>query len=345
MQICKAILQYLENKDWVNDPSATVLVNSPGMEHDLNRKGKKVPVLTQNDIKHREMYDATGTTPAFINMVRTQGQTSSKAVDAILGKAMGSRTSATEAGNIFQTAMSGVTTDINLFAHDIYGTWANRVWEYTGYWVDPDILCEITGSYGFAIKPEHLSFRLGLKVDVGSSFVESLVRQQNYRWILQAVPPGDPTINRALILKELLKEQKIPNVDQIVNDGGLEQQILLANEQATSTYLGNFVLIDPDQDHNIAIRVKKSYLANRYSVWNTNPQYARNGVLLVGQMEQHMRFLQMQLLQQQLMMEQQRLMQSSQVEDEANATAQAKARANPPRLNTSQGQERQAQGT
>jgi hypothetical protein len=306
IQICKAIMQYLENKDWINDPAHTVMQMSPAMNKDLNQKGAKIPVLSQNDVASRPVYDGTQTTPQFLSLVREQAQTSSKAVDAILGKAMGSRTSATEATNAFQTAMSGVTTDINLFSYDIYGGYATRVWDYTGRWVDPDVLAAITGSYGFSIKPEHMALRLGLKWDIGSSFIESVTRQGNYRYLLESTQPGDPSINRPYLYKALLKEWKMKDVDQIINDGGMENQIQLATEQACQTYLGQMVLIDPDQDHNLAIKIKKSFLADRRSVWNTTPSYAVNGQKLVEQIQQHFLFVQMQMLQMQL--QQQRMM-------------------------------------
>lgn len=341
-QICRCIIQFMDNKDWINDPAIQVMHTSPAMAQELNALGKKIAVNSQNDIKHREPFDATGSAPAFLEMARTQAQTSSKAVDAIMGKAMGSRTSATEASNIFQTAMSGVTTDINLFSFDIFGGYATRVWEYTGYWVDPDVLCAITGSYGFTIRPDYMALRLGLKFDVGSAFIESLTRQQNYRYLLETTPPGDPSINRAYLYRELLKEWKMKNVDKIVNDMGVEQQIMLATEQAITTYMGGFVMIDPEQNHAIALRVKKSFLADPKSVWNRT--YGANAQLLIPQMQQHFAFLELQRLQQQAMMEQQMALQSLQ-----NAQNEPPPKGGPPnksggKMATTGGEARQKTG-
>lgn len=342
-QLCKATLQYLDNKDWVNDPATTVVFNSPANAHKTNQKGKKIPVNSHNDLKSREPFDATQTTPMFMEMVRSQAQTSSKAVDAILGKAMGSRTSATEASNIFQTAMSGVTTDINLFAHDIFGGYAERVWTYTGYWVDPDILAAVTGSYGFAIKPEHLAIRLGLKWDIGSSFIDSLTRQQNYRYLLESSQPGDPSINRPYLYRALLKEWKMKDVDRIINDGGQEQQIQLADTQAIQTYLGQMVMVAPDQDHHLAVRVKTSFLADHSSVWNTNPEYVVNAPRLVQQIQQHLLFQRVIDLQMQIQQEQQMALQSLQSEQEANAGQSQNPAVS--QLNDKAGGEAQRQGS
>lgn len=310
-QICKCIMQFLENKDWCNDPPAFVVTSSPANAHKLNVKGSKIPVLSQGDVRTREPFDNTQTTPAFMAIVREQAQTSSKAVDAVLGKAMGSRTSATEASNIFQTAMSGVTTDINLFTYDIYGGYADRVWLYTGHWVDPDVLAAITGGYGFAIKPEHMLLKMGLKWDIGSSFIESLTRQSNYRYLLESSQPGDPSINRAYLMKSLLREWKMKDVDKIINDGGMENNIQSITTDTIQTYLGENVVIDPSQNHQLAIQIKMSFLKDRKSVWNSNPQWAANGQKLVPQIQQHQLFLQLQMQQQQLQMEQQMLRQES----------------------------------
>lgn len=305
MQICKTLLQVMENKDLMNDPPVKIAFNSPAMDKDLNLKGGKIPVNTMNDFEYREVIDGTMTAPQFLDRIRNQAKTSSKATEAILGQAMGARTSATEASNVFQTAMSGVTTDINLFAYDIYGQWARRVWDYSGRWVDPDVLAAITGSYGFALKPEHMAIRIGLKYDIGSSFIESITRQNNLRYLLESTVQ-DPSVNRPYLMRALLKEWRFKDVDLIINDQGLEENIQEATDQSIQTYLGNFVMVDPDQDHQLAIKVKTSFLKDRKSVWNSNPQYAINIPKLIQQIQQHQMFLQIQQMQMQL--QQQRML-------------------------------------
>lgn len=296
-QIGKCLTQMIENRDWCNDPPTEVNATSPAIDKDINEIGGKISVLGPNEIKRREPFDMSGTTPALYGMLRDSAQTSSKSTDAILGKAMGSRTSATEADNVFTTAMSGVTTDVNLFQHDISGGFAERCWEYTGLWVDPDVLAAVTGSFGYAIRPEFLQIRLGLKWDTGSQFIESMTRQQNYQWLLANTPPGDPTVNRPYLYRELLTEWKIPNVNRIINDQGMEQQSIIAFDQCVQTYLGAPVLIDPDQNHQLAISVKKSFLADRKSPWNNTPEFVQRGPLIVRQIMMHQQYLQLQLLQ------------------------------------------------
>lgn len=304
-QICKALLQYTDNKDLINDPPVMITQNSPAMSADLNKKGARIPVLTQNDIRERTIPDGTQSTPAYLKYLTDKAKTTSKATEAILGQAMGSRTSATEAQNAFQTAMSGVTTDVNMFSHDIYGGFAERNWDYTGRWVDPDILQAITGSYGFALRPEHMAIRIGLTWDVGSQFIEKVTNQQNIRYMLES-SANDPSINRAALWKMLMRLWGMKDIDEIVNDQGLESQIQMATDQAICTYLGQFVIIDPDQDHQLAIKVKKSFLQDRRSKWNTDPATVIYAQKLVQQIQQHQLFLQQQMLMQQL--QQQRMM-------------------------------------
>lgn len=299
VQICKALNQWLDNKDLLNDPPIKIQQNSPAVTQKLTKPGQKNLVNSIQDYEEHSITDHTGTTPAFLDATRNQAQTSSKAVDAILGKAMGSRTSATEASNVFQTAMSGVTTDINLFNHDISGGYAMRVWDYFGVgWVDPDLIKTLTGQFGFMLTPEHFQIRLGLSWDVGSTYIESVTKQGNLRYLLESTV-GDPSVNRAELLRELMREWRMKNVDLIVNDQGLEEEIQLSNQQACETYMGELVMVDPDQNHAIAIKVKKSYLKDRDSVWNTRPEFAAGGQLLVRQIQMHAVYMQMQLLQKQ----------------------------------------------
>lgn len=302
IQLTTALEQYLENKEWINDPPTSIVSGSPAINQDVNRKGAKIEVLTHNDISRREPLDGTQTTPAFIGMVREQAKTSSKAVDAILGQAMGSRTSATEASNAFQSAMSGVTTDINIFNHSICGGYAERVWDYMGRWADPDVIYAITGSFGFAIRPEHFSLKFEIEYDVGSSYIESIVRQGNIRYLLESTIQ-EPSINRPALFRALLREWKFENVDEIVNDNNQEYEIRRATEQAILTFMGNEVYVNPDQNHDIAIRVKSSFLEDRNSVWMTDPTSAPRANMLIQQIQIHQQIMQMQMMQQMMQMQ------------------------------------------
>lgn len=299
-QICKAMSQFTLNKDRINDPPKKMQLNSPSAQSNTNIPGTNNMVNSMNDYENDEVIDATMTTPAYIQMLRKQAETTSKAVDSIRGEAMGSRTTASEANNTFEIAMSGISTDINLFNHDIAGNYALRVWDYLGLWADPDIIQGITGQFGFAIRPEHFAIRLDVVWDIGSTYVESITRQGNLRYILEA-GRGDPSINSAYLWEALLKEWKIPDIKRIINDGGLEQQILEAAHQAELTYIGGtLVIVDPDQNHEVAKKVKLSYLKDRDSVWNTDPRFAANGQDLVRQIQLHETFIMLQMYQQML---------------------------------------------
>lgn len=302
-EICTCKAQFIENKDWINNPPAWVLASSPAYEQDLTKKGNKVTVNGPNDFGWRTPFDATASTVAMMQHLREQAQTAAKSGDAILGKALGGRTSATEASNAFQASMSAVTSPINLFNYDIMGGFANRVWEYTATWFPAPLLEAITGNMGFAIKPEDLWLRVGLKWDVGSSYVESIVRQQNIRYMLET-SIGDPTLNRAKMWRALLEEWRFPNASEWVNDGGVEREISIATEQAIRTFQGEHVIINPDQDHQIAMRVKTRFLEDQNSVWMSDPNYRKNAPALVQQVQLHNQFL---LLQQQQMLLQMKL--------------------------------------
>ena len=292
-EICLCKQQYFENKDWINDPPSWCQTSSPAFEKDLNQKGAKIPVNGPQDFGWRVPYDATGSTVAMLQMLRESAQTTGKVVDAIMGKAMGSRTTATEASNAYQASMSAITTDIDMVTHDLHGNYIDRLWKYTGAWFDPDLLFCITGQFGFAIKLEDMWINLGIKTNVGSTYVEKIVQQQNHRYLLESTR-GEPGLDRLKILRELCNAMGFDGAE-MVGDGGREQQIQLATMQACETYLGNMVMVDPDQDHQLALKVKTSFIKDQKSVWNTTPEYARNAGMLIEQIKQHDYFLQLQM--------------------------------------------------
>lgn len=295
--------QYIVNKDWINNPPAWVMSSSPAVNQDLNKPGNKIEVNGPNDFGWRTPYDATFSTVQMMTALRDQAKTSSKSDDALLGKALGGRTSATEASNAFQASMSAVTTPINLFNFDIMGGYATKVWEYTGTWFPPELLESITGQMGFVLKPEDLWMRVGMKWDIGSTYVESIVRQQNIRYMLES-SMGDPTINRAPMWRELLEEWRFDTSAEWINDGGFEKQVWLSTQQAINAFYGKFKPINPDQDHRIAIQVKTRFLEDLDGPFMSNPDTAKNAVKIADQIKVHQQFLLLQmhqmLLQQQV---------------------------------------------
>lgn len=301
-EICLCMEQYLDNKDWINNAPAWVQVSSPAANVDLNAPGAKIKVNGPNDFGWKSPLDATSSTVAMLQLLRDQAQTTGKVVDAVLGKAMGSRTSATEAQNAFQASMSSITSDIDAISSDLHGNYAHRVWDYSGSWMDADLLQNITGQFGFAISPEDMWMNVGVITNVGSTYVEKIVKQQNIRYVLES-SRGEPNIDRSALWIQLLDEMGFDGAS-VISDGGREQQIQLANQQACQTYLGQLVLVDPDQDHQIAISTKSSYIKDRLSIWNTTQEYAANAPLLIQQIQQHQFMLQLQqqaeLIQQQM---------------------------------------------
>lgn len=289
--------QYIANKDWINNPPSWVLGSSPANNQDLNAPGRKIEVNGPNDFGWRVPFDATASTVGMMTALREQAKTSSKSDDALMGKALGGRTSATEANNAFQASMSAVTTPINLFNFDIMGGFAVRVWEYTGTWFPPELLKHISGSMGFVLTPEDLWTRVGLKWDVGSTYVESIVRQQNIRYMLES-SMGDPSINRAPMWKELLQEWRFDTAAEWVNDGGFEREVYVATLQSINTFYGKPVFINPDQNHQIALKVKTRFLEDTESPFMTDPNMSQFAPKLIEQIQIHQQFLMVQLHQQ-----------------------------------------------
>lgn len=162
-------------------------------------------------------------------------------------------------------------------------------------WMPPDILKALTGQMGFSISPEDMWLRPGVKTNTGSSYIESIVRQQNIQYVLQT-GANSPFLNLPEFWKMLLREMKFPNAEELVNDQGQDKQIQLATEQAIKTFLGEPVNISPDQDHSIAIQVKTRFLEDQDSEWMT--KYRQNAMKLVQQINIHQQFLMLQLQQQ-----------------------------------------------
>lgn len=328
-EICTVTNQYIDNKNRVNAPPSWHVVGSPSRNQDVNRPNSKIDVNAPNEFGWAPVPDSTGTTVNMLIHLREQAQTSSKAVDAILGKAMGSRTSATEASNVFQTAMSGVTTDVNIYGQQILGGYAKRTYIYASTWGDKEILSKITGQPWVQLDAEDLFFMVELKTDSGSTFIESITKQNNLRYAIEA-GSNSPAINQAKLWRALAKEMRMPELLDAIDDGDFEREVAKANEQAIQTYLGLPVIVDPMQNHEIAIRTKTQYLEDRDSIWNrlyaANP-YQTTGLTttqyLAQQIQIHQQFL-MLIQQQQALAQQEAMQQQALLEQQSRQPAQPK---------------------
>lgn len=318
MSICEALLnytielsrcreQYILNKDQINNPTTWHVAGSPSYEQDVNKPGAKINVIGPNDFGWRTVPDATQTTVGMLSHLRERAQTTSKVVEAILGKAMGGRTSATEAQNVFQAAMSGVTTDINFFNFDTMGNYAKRVFEYTTRWFDIDLIKKITGNYGMVLALEDMNIGLSLKFDVGSSFIESIVKQGHIRYFLEA-GARSPILDQRILFKALAEELKIRELSAAIIPDGVDREVQKATEQAISTFLGKRVIIDPNQNHQIALEVKMRFLEDVDSVWMSEygqqpyelaaPLQITRASFLSQQIAIHQQWIQIQMMQQ-----------------------------------------------
>lgn len=313
-ELVRAKTQFLDNKDWINNPPTEIQMGSPALNYaGVNAPGAKYEVLGPTDVTRRQPYDATNTTNEFIQQTRDAAQTSGKAVDAILGKAMGSRTTATEASNAFQASMSGVTTDIDRFCLKIYGGYARRVWNNAGKFIPTNIREKITGSVNAPpLTDQDFLIRIGLMCDVGSTYIESIVKQQHLQQIIISATTS-PFLDQCVLWKALFREMKLPEALDAVKDQGFERQVEMAYQQAVDTYAGLPVIIDPSQDHQIAINVKTRFLQDTKSNYNT--QFAANPSPMPGMTTAQYLAYQIQIHQQflQLQMQQQMMMQSAQI--------------------------------
>lgn len=340
-QICTIINQWIDNKNLINNPPTWKVIGTPADTEEANKPGGSVSVTSPNDFGWKQVFDATISTVPLLDWIRDRSQTSSKAVDAILGKALGGRTSATEAQNVFQSAMSGVTTDINLFNYDIMGGYATRVWEITAMFMDEDLVKSISGQYGVPLSLEDLNSNISLKWDVGSTYIESIVKQQHLRYALESATRS-PALRQDILWRQFFAELRLPELAEAVVDNGFAKEVTKATEQAIQTYLDEPVTVNPNQNHQLAIEVKSEFIEDQQSQWNQQygpmmysmPSILNGGEItraqaLLEQIQIHQQLALIQM-QQQLAIQQQQAQQQMDQQVQMKQQGQAQPRNNPP---------------
>lgn len=343
MSICETVIQAasqitelmnhaIENKKQINQSPAWIVVGSPAENSDVNKANEKIPVLSPNDFGWKPTIDATQTTMQMCDGLRYNAQKTTKVTESILGQALGGRTTATEADNLFETSMSQIATDITLLNKAYHGGFGDRVWKMYGEWLDPDLTKLITGQYGFPLSAEDLQLRISLRTDVGSRFLTSKFKQGILREFIQLAMQS-PYLDQAILLEEYTNEVGLPGIQRAIVDGGRQRQIEIAKVQTMSIYMNENSIINPQQDHGIAIEVKTRYLEDVGSEWNVrygDQQYMMlqwpNGMpvtrkqALAQQIQIHQNYQLQQQMQQQALIAQQAasVIQAQSAEAEAN---------------------------
>lgn len=342
MSICEALINSaveismtmnyaLENKNVINNPPSWHVIGSPSFNKNVNEPNAKIEVLGPNDFGWRTIPDATQTTMGIANGIRDRAQATGRVTESILGKALGGRTTAREAGNLFETSMSQITTDINILNGAFQGGYARRMYTCYSKWLDPDLIKLITGSYGWPDNSIDRALKIYLRTDVGNRYITSQAKEQRIQYMLSFAVQS-PVLDQAILWKLYAVEAGMPSLQKAIIDGGRDRQIELAKDQCFKTYLNISVIIDPGQNHQIAMQVKQRFIEDTESIWNQQygqlPYLATN-VPRVFALAQQIQVHQNYLMQQQMMAAQLRMSQAASMITEQSALAQQQQQQQP----------------
>lgn len=337
IEITQTMNYALENKNKINNPPSVHLTGSPSMNQDVNAPNAKVEVLGQGDFEWRQVPDATQTTMAIANGVRDKAQATGRVTESILGKALGGRTTALEAGNLFETSMSQITTDINILNAAYHGGYAGRMYSAYTKWLDPNVIKLISGSFGWPEGAIDRTLRTFLRTDVGNRYITSQLKQQRIQFMLQAAVQS-PVLDQAVLWSLFAKEVGMPSLQKAIIDNGRDREIERAKDQCFRTYLNEPIVIDPGQDHTIAMQVKTRFVEDTKSEWNVkygSLPYLMTNVPRLMALAQQVQIHQNYLLQQQQMAAALQMQRAISVATEQGAMATAQQQ---------QQQQRQLQG-
>lgn len=311
MSICEALINSaieitlctnyaIENKNLINHPPTQHITGSPSLNQDVNRPDAKIEVYGANDFAWRTVPDATQTTMGIRNGIRQDAQATGRVTESLLGRALGGRTTALEAGNLFETSMSQITTDINILNEGFHGSFGERVFTAYTKWLDPHLVKLITGQYGWPVDAIDHRLQISMRTDVGSRYMNSIRKQQQIQYMLQAAVQS-PVLDQTILWKEYTVEVGMPQLQKAIIDQGRDRDIARAQEQCYKTYLDEPVVIDPGQNHEIAMQVKIRFIENTESDWNKRygslPYMGTNNPrvqVLAAQVQLHQNYILMQ---------------------------------------------------
>ncbi len=182
--------------------------------------------VTENgkeDIQEADVKPVAGDTIGMIQYLATEADRALGTDKPIVGEAMGGRTSATEAQNIFEQASKPHLMLVRYVLEPFLTWYYKKCKAYWELYSLKDQVLEITGVDGIQeIKPAELYGDYEVLVDVVDRFIDDAMAQSNLNFLIQALPnlPEPQNTNWKALKKDIFEVYKIgPNPSKYINDG------------------------------------------------------------------------------------------------------------------------------
>ena len=184
----------------------------------------------------------------------------------IVGEALGGRTSATEAQNIFEQALKPALVLVKYVLTQFLPWYAQKSLRLWHLYAHPDQIAEITGEEEIIeIKPAELYGEFDVEMDMIDEFVENGQVVQNMQYLVSQIlasPEAAGVIDFKELLREILTRLKITkNPARLLKpDKAWDAEMVaeLENKEMMDPEDPEFVEPQPNQDHVVHLRRHKS---------------------------------------------------------------------------------------
>lgn len=268
-ELMTTINQAIDNKSLINrTPWVTQKGNMLGVDYVFGKNKlfytRRAP--TQDTLRQVDVKDATGTTMALYDRTLDEMDAVMNTGKAIIGEALGSRTSASESKQVFDQAFKTLLDKAGYQAEQLFPWMARMVASLWRQYADPKLTLAITTVDGIQeVKPSELWGPLNYKVTAIKKFDTDVTRRSEQNqffqtWMqpfLEAAGPDGVKTAMTMLMKE---RQIFEDPDSIFQQRSTADAERVAQSETQSMYFERVPdKPAPEEDHATHLRVHENY--------------------------------------------------------------------------------------
>ena len=269
-ELMTTINQAIDNKTLINRPPWLTQkgnIQSLDLVFGKNRVWYTRRAPTQDSIRQVDVKDATGTTMAMYNRTLEELDAAMNTGKAIVGEALGSRTSASEAKQVFDQAFKTLVDKASYQAEQLFPWMARMVASLWRQYADPKLTLAITTSDGVEeVKPAELWGPLNYKVTAIKKFDTDVTRRSEQNqffqtWMQPLMESMGPDGTAELMARLMEERQIFDNPSSLFGRKTSADAERVAQSESETMYFDKI----PDnpaegEDHETHLRVHENYL-------------------------------------------------------------------------------------
>lgn len=225
-------------------------------------QNKVIVVERQESLKEMEVANNVGEPMNVVAMLESDSKRAASTDRPVMGEALGGRTSATEASNVFDQSMVVPAIRTRYVLQQYLGFWASKSWRLWELYAPDELVVEITGeTQASQISPATLYGEYDIQLDILEDIETNAVMQQQVPFMLQAIVPNfGEFIDKRELLKRIFEWYGVKNPSGLITDANVFDAERVARLE-NAMMIEGLQMVDPQQGEDFDVHIREHQTA------------------------------------------------------------------------------------